>query len=702
MKNKVCLTLCFLILAVSFAYGQNATTANRRTALRCLSLAKEYASSRAWSSVESLASQGLAYDDTISDLYYMLAYAKNQLGDAKAEVIPLVQASLTGGEWVDYNRDSARVLYADLLCDTGNAALVPAILDASPLIYSADAEYIRAKAYYIIATPDSLSKARAKVDSARKIYPLDTRFPLLFYKYENPQSQNAEVRRLADFFFTKISQYAAAAPDKDTELEIYAALFARGEEQVRMLQSFNGRGLRHPLFAKVALNAGLLTQQEAFDYITSFANVEIDIKTLLDFIPCITETQVKVQANTYFTSFEGLLTQDTDGDGIVNMYVKYYRGRPDNIIYDKNQDGITDWQIIADFGVPIHAFIPPQGLELDWDTFPYLSYAVYRGSARDTLLTFRLVRDEVAWSPVTIEIEQSIAAATGAEFYVPLLIPDAPTVTDDLLMTACYEYSMPSSEKENASITFTVLDGRLQFASYADSEGKVYAQTHFVDGFPYSRLVDRDDNGSFETTEVYGYDYDGSMAVHCLEDERSVMTNLFGTPDEGAGFYLSYISVDADGDTVPEFIEEYLPHEGKITSWDLDGDGLWDIRSVRYPRNTNAFGEKEPLKEEAQFYQITERRIVTVTSIDGVPVSVETDEGELALTKEGSTRLYWIGTVGTSALAKAAIAKLDATGEQGMSMIVREGNQQVLAVRIGNNYFAKLIPLYRIPEDDDE
>ena len=700
MKKTFVFACVFLALALPlWSQSDTAEQANRRTALRCLSLAKEYASSHSWQAVESLASQGIAYDSTISDLYYMLAAAKNALGDSKAEILPLVQTALTTGDWVDYNRDSARVLYADLLCDTGSYASVPAILDASPLIYSADAEYIRAKAYYRMATVDSVSKARAKIDSARKIYPLDTRFPLLFYKSESPQSINAEVRRLADFFFTKISQYAAAAPDKDTELEIYAALFARGEEQKRMLQSFNARGLRHPLYAGAALQQGLLSQREALDYIRSFADVEIDWNTLKAFVPLITETEVKAAANTYFTAFEGMLTVDSDNDGIVNMYIKYYRGRPENIMYDKNQDGIIDWQIIADFGVPIHAKIPPSGLEVDWDTYPYLSSAVYQNASRDTKLTFSLVRDEVLWSPISISIDQVIAANTGAEFYFPSLIPDAEPVTDDLLMTACYEYTMPSKEREGASVTFTVLDGKLQFANYA-AGGVTYAHTQFIDGFPYTRRVDANGDGTFETTEVYGYDYEGTMAVHCLEDEESVMTNLFGTPGSGSGFFLSFIQIDSNGDTIPEFIEEYLPHEGKITSWDLDADGLWDIRSTRYPRKTNTFGEKEPLIEEAQFYVQTQKQLVTVTSVDGVPIAVENGNGQSLITREGTSRLYWIDTPGSQKLAQEAIRQLDATGSQGVSMIVHYSGEQALAVRVGNNYYATLVPVYSF--DDEE
>ena len=133
--------------------ADSASIANRRTALRCLSLAKEYAAQKDWNAVISQSMLGLAYDDGIADLWYVYAVAENELDATKAEILPLVTKALTQGEWVDYNRDGARILYADILCDTGRYKEVPAVLDAKPVLFSADAEYIRAKAYYrMIAT----------------------------------------------------------------------------------------------------------------------------------------------------------------------------------------------------------------------------------------------------------------------------------------------------------------------------------------------------------------------------------------------------------------------------------------------------------------------------------------------------------------------------------------------------------------------
>ena len=157
------------------------SSSNQKSALRCLKLAKDSASIKNWNAAASQASLGLSYDDSISDLWYMMALCENNSGGAKADVIPLVKNALEKNNWVNYFRDDARLLYADLLCDTGLFGQVESILDQEPKVLSCDADFVRAKAYYRTNSPDSILKARKKIDTARKLYPQDTRFPYLFF-----------------------------------------------------------------------------------------------------------------------------------------------------------------------------------------------------------------------------------------------------------------------------------------------------------------------------------------------------------------------------------------------------------------------------------------------------------------------------------------------------------------------------------------
>lgn len=172
------IVLYFVFTFDCFAAGVESV--NRRTAVRCLKLAESYLSSRDFENALAQSELGLSYDDSVADLWYVKAAAKSGRGDIKADIIPLVMKSLTEGDWVDYNRDGARVLYADLLCDTGMYDQALTILDAKPFIYSSDAEFIRVKSYYRIRSKESITKAREKINAARKIYPDDVRFPHIF------------------------------------------------------------------------------------------------------------------------------------------------------------------------------------------------------------------------------------------------------------------------------------------------------------------------------------------------------------------------------------------------------------------------------------------------------------------------------------------------------------------------------------------
>lgn len=69
------------------------------------------------------------------------------------------------------------------------------------------------------------------------------------------------------------------------------------------------------------------------------------------------------------------------------------------------------------------------------------------------------------------------------------------------------------------------------------------------------------------------------------------------------------IQIDEDGDTVPDFTEEYLADGGRITSWDTDADGSWDVQYKKYPQKKG-----EELYEDSSFYVMPEHRLVTVTS----------------------------------------------------------------------------------------
>lgn len=686
----------------------SARMANRRTALRYLSLAKNSAAKDDWSTVMTQVSSGIAYDDTVSDLWYMLAVAENNLGKTKSVVFSHVETAINENLWLDYNRDAARILYADILCDTCRYADVFAVLDGNgryidndafvngPYVYSSDAEYIRAKAYYRMGDKDSLIYARAKIDAARKLYPNDIRFPILFFTYENPSVANADVSRISRIFISQIMETSGGYYDGNstaltTELEVLAIPFADARTRLVMLKSFRARGLRHPRFALLALQNKLLTEQQAFDYISDFADSNISYDLLLNFFSSITEEEVKKNIATYLNAYNGHISRDTDGDGISNLDILYQRGRPQVVYYDRNQDGSYEWSANCDFGNPVSGTLYGQRMNYTWGKFPSLRTVETYDMNGNAIQNFNLVPGGLNWSPFNMVVDFDIRKATGVNFYVPILNDETEVnggIANESLINAASSVTVKSNERENATITFYVLSGQIQSAKYSQGNQQ-YAQAEFENGNPVLRVVDVDGDGVYETTEFYGVDKNGEMEVHALEDERVIMTNLFGQPSNASPYYLRMIQVDTQNlDSIPDFTEEYTARGGKITSWDTDGDGSWDIRYVRHSAPKDK--KDAPVVEEAMFFNYNSE-LIRVKSENGVPVSVSTSIETFPIFEDDTYRFYWIGEKGTLALTKLSLQALNANGKQGGSVMVTDKVHRVYAVRIGQQNFGMII-----------
>ncbi|WP_407425212.1 hypothetical protein [Treponema sp.] len=688
--------------AFTFASPVNsASSANRRTAIRYLQLSKQFASEKLWSEADSNAKMGLAYDDKIADLWYLRAVSQMNLGEKKYAVLPLVVTALTEAEWVDYNRDGARILYADILCTTRQYTQSLSVLDSSPFIYSADAEYIRAKNYYCLGDEENLKKARSRIDSARRVYPADERFAELFYSHEYQIFRKTEqkysdlsddVRSLADAFALTVPLYKNAKND----LEIFAAIFSSDEKppkgdskKVRMLKAFNSKGFTSPLYAIEALKSGLLTEDSALDYFYKFSDLKIELSVLEDFAALLKGEEVKKEFSEYLNSYNGTVVFDTDGDLISNMTVIYKRGRPESIFYDENQDDENEWTSICDFGVPQKISMSENALELEYSSWPYISFANYKMESLHSDLRISLIAETLEWTPFNVAADISIKNSLNFEFFIPVILSETEkkSVSSQKLIKAALSYSIPSKEREGAVIQVSLLNGVAQIAGYSVGD-KIYAMAQFENGIPVSRKVDINGDGLFETTEFYGFTTDQDQKFISTNDELQIMTNLFGSAASGSGFYLKKITVDQNGDTVPDFIEEYLPASegnkipGKISSWDTNGDGVWDVQYVKQPSSVDG-----KVREEAKFFQPFTNMLVTVYSEDSVPVSVQRGTEILSVVKGNSKNFYWISNTGTQKNEENIIKEINQTAEQGVSIVVESDKKRFLAVRIEKNIF---------------
>ena len=678
MEKKV-ISFAILLSALSFSAVSQPLSlkANQRTALRYLSDARTALERHEWREAASYAEMGLSYDERISDLWYYKAVAANALGRSRADVLEASAQAVMLNSWFDYNKDNARILYADVLCDSHDEAEALKQLSNVPALTSADAEYIRAKCFY--HTGD-VAAARAKIDQASKFYPTDARFPLLFFqaefvRYQDEPAYPAAVRTLADFFIRSRDRFSEYSSD---DFEFYTALFARGDERRRLLRTYDSSGARHELFAAIALQNGILSENDALDYLFSFDELHRD--TIEHFVPLITDSEAKEALVQHFSDFSGVIFSDTDGDGIDDFSVKYEKGRPAKIVWDKSQTGVNLWTFDCDYGTPVRASIDDDYLKIIWDYYPSVITAVFNDGEEAERLLFNVLPDMFSWTPLEMELSPALAAL-GANFYEPSVKNPkrvAEPKSSDFLPAAS-SYEVPSKERDGAKIVFQLYNGKIQFATYFD-DGKIYARTHFSDGVPIIRIVDNTGNGVYETTELYGLASGVNPDYYAIEDERQVMINLFGSIPKDAHFFLKSVQINNSNDINADFSEEYLQGSGKIASWDTDGDAKWNVRYYR----SGDF-------EESQFYLEPGHELVRVITQNGEPVKISRGKIERDVKKASDADFFWINETGSKEDAESAVAALAEVKHQGICVVIDKKEYRINAVKIGTDYFGEIV-----------
>ena len=201
-----------------------------------------------------------------------------------------------------------------------------------------------------------------------------------------------------------------------------------------------------------------------------------------------------------------------------------------------------------------------------------------------------------------------------------------------------------------------------------------------------TRCVDRDGDGIFETTEIYG-DNDGSVVVN-QDDSDAATQNIWGSPVSRPKIYLQMIQIDSNNDTLPDFIEEYWTLGGRRSTWDSDFDGEWNQRYTVFPREDGA-----PLVELTEFYLYSggKKVPVSIKLVDGEPSEIEVDGAEVLVSKGAKAGFFWVGDAGTESQELNLLGQISGL-EQGALAQVDDGDFFLQAVVIGKNTFGRVVP----------
>lgn len=692
------LVVILLSLGITFtAIAQNsASSANKNTALRCLKLAESCLVGNDWQNALNQAELGLSYDDSISDLYYIKAAASLNLGGTKADALRLLSSAFERAAWAGYTKNGARIFLADLLSDTGFYEESLSALDNEPFIYSADAEFIRIKNYYRMGTEDSLSRARQRLNSIRRVYPADQRFPKIFFMFESQFMSEAErdglKYQIPELVSTIAASYIAKLPDysdRNQELELMAASFARGEEKLRLIKAIDAKNKSlSALLAIAALRAGIYTDAEAFDMFFGASGSEVYLELLETFVALLKDEEVIEQAAKTLASFTGTLYIDENMDLQYEFVVQYENGRPLYIKYDGNNDGEIELYSSCDFGAPVLVYFNSSRIQFYYDTFPRISKVSYS----DTNLVFNFLHDDFVFSPFDF-VTDNVFARTGAEFYIPNISNEIAIPLPQELIEKASSFELPVTERDNARIVYTLSGGNIVFAEFYE-EDKRYAYSDFTKEGSIFRFVDYDNDGNFETVEQFSEIPYAQEGLRSDENER-IVSSVFNFIDGRQDIYLRKIQIDRNANTFSEFSEEYLEYGGKVTVWDNDDNGLPDCQYIRYPQK-----EGDSLLEETLYFDSNGLQIISLTIADGVPVKMNIQGSEVMVYAGTAAGLYWIDNKGTEDEETAVLNYVTKGIEQGAIDILNFEEERISVIKVGSSYYCRKVPFTTVPLEE--
>lgn len=696
MKKFFCLTVVFFILAVNLLSAQNSgKSANRNTALRCLKLAENCLIAKDWENALKQANLGLSYDESISDLVYAKAVSESNLGKSKADILVLINKAFELNDWVGYSKNGARIILADLLCDTGMYNESLDVLDSDPLLYSADAEYIRVKNYYRMGTVQSVNTARLKLNSTRRIYPSDSRFPEIFFMFEtlflNEALKNNGTYEIPEIVKTVSSSYIAKLPDysgSNPQMELMATFFADDKMSNRLVRAIDAKDQTiHPLLAIAGLKCGLYTEEQAVELFFNSFNDSISLDMLENLVFYIKSTEVQQKLIELLSDYSGNIYIDENLDLQHEILVQYKNGRPESITYDRNNDGVTDLYSTCDLGAPLYIHYNSNNSEIFYDGFP----KVAKVSFLEENYTFKYVYDDFEYTPYNL-VPDKYFEELGVDFYVPdfdgqLSIPDMQKIALN-----ASNVELPVEERDGASVIFTINENNLVFANYIQ-DNKKYATCDFTEGQPYTRYVDYDNDGYFETTEIYdaipetGFD---------KEKEKQLVQSIFTKLIDCDNLYLKKVLIDRNGNTNYEYSEQYIELNGKISLWDNDDNGIWDCQYVRCPQ-----AEGDSLVEETIYYNDAGIQSLFISTVDGVPVKMISEDSEVMINAGTLDNFYWIEETGSYEYEEEISKKVNKGFVQGAVDIIQVQEQRISVIKINENIYCRLLPASEIIEENE-
>ena len=530
-----------LLVLCAFAAGAEgidpAAAADGKVADRYLHWAMEAVEDGRWVEAERALERGADFADSSSDLSYLLALVRYQLGRPLRSALSSVRLSLETGRWLRYSPAVARLLEARLLI--GLREFEAAAQALGSLETDATVDYLKLLAAIGLDDGRAFNSLAAGFLAA---WPFDARVPRLLLERLSRRVPGDAERALIDMILRRLDPLVAVDP----ALAYLSAPFIRDpDSRRRLVQAYRAGGAPDPASIPAALDLGLMDDLSAVGELFSAAEKGPVDGELFGRVWGLLRSQ---SGRDYFAEeagrFSGTIFRDGEGDGRAEMKVGYVEGRPGRCAYDADQDGLDEFSIEFADGLPAKASIaferlPRDGsgdsvrlpLELVWSRYPFIASA--------TLGAARFIPASAAFPFAPVRLSPLVPGLPSFRF--PEADAMVPRLTERSLVSFSSSIERRGEFRDDSIETMELVAGVPRRATER-AGAAIIASTVYEAGRPVSRYLDMDGDGRLETRQRFAALKDEIFPLDPLPRPATSESDW-----DGDGIYEYAESLDPDG-----------------------------------------------------------------------------------------------------------------------------------------------------------
>lgn len=566
------------------------------------------------------------------------------------KILEALEKASSCDRWIFYNKNNCLSQYCRYLAVTTDYETV---LDVSGKVSSENttAELLLARmmAFYGLGR---IREARSAFKASLDRFPFDTRFLQVFFDREKNtvvNSGDVDFMNLAEEALAKVDLHSGDLDFSHASLILSSVYFLPSEEErIRLLKACAANGVSTPEGTLEMLRYGVISGETALESFKNFAEDGISLEVFLE-IPSLLKPGMETSLfNEMISGYSGIILRDDNRDGYWDTRITYSRGNPEKIERDKNQDGLREWILDCDGGMPVSIQMEDRDLEGYYQKYPALEKLEVGEN------TFLLKPNALKWTPVSIK---PYAFVTNVLFYIPEINDFAPDLTEKVLYSYSSVVQRSVPDNPGAREQLELVNG-IPVASVFSENDKPYAYGSYRNGFLTSMKLDMDRDGSFEAYELYEADY----------DTNSSRLKTF------------YIDKNRDGNY--EYREDY--GETERIRWDFDDDGITDSEYNVYKDGREQTIIRHPVTGET----------CEIIAQKGVPLSVAFNGSVQRIIPGEVSNFFWLGTVPSGNekdISLKTLEKYNLSHAGIVSDLVKVDDLEILVVKTGENYYAQII-----------